>query len=107
MAGLAKSQCKSQEMPASHNCVSFKTTEDPKVKAKGVYALGHLFRIYFNMLIVVAFLALWLTTVYGALSYAGPNIFCKDHIELGLSKVPLANCGLSAQTKSSRQTMSL
>lgn len=76
-----------QDAPASRNSLSLRPSKDARVKTKGFRALAHLLNVYVHMLAVVAILALWLTSIYGAFSYVWPNIFCREQIEDGLSKV--------------------
>lgn len=78
---------KDQGAVSPGTCISFARTDDPRVRAKGVPALCHLLSIYLQMLAIVAFLALWLTLMYGTLSYISPHIMCKELIKDGLSKV--------------------
>jgi hypothetical protein len=81
------SKMQDQGAVVSGNCVSLSRTDDPRVRAKGLEALYHLLGIYLQMLAIVAFLALWLTLMYGTLSYISPHIICREQIEEGLSKV--------------------
>lgn len=76
-----------QSAASSGTCVTLLRKDDPRVRAKGLQALCHLLNIYLQMLAIVALLALWLTLMYGTLSYISPHIMCKEEIEDGLLKV--------------------
>eukprot|EP00884_Botryococcus_braunii_P016778 jgi/Botrbrau1/3784/Bobra.0183s0018.2 len=86
MVGFVVPENQPNDAPPSPNSVSLRPAEDARVKAKGFKGLAHLLRVYFHMLRVVTFLAIWLTTLYGVFSYVWPHVFCREQIETGLTK---------------------